>query len=117
MTASVTLEQVATLATQLSPTDRLRLVERIVHDLAVPPAAFESITQGIGAHGLAERSRIVYEKPFGMSSKSFHELDRAAHAVFKERQIYRIDHFLGKEATQDIHVLRFANGLFSSTFL
>ena len=87
-----------------------------VHYLAVPPGAFAPLTQGIGTYGLAERSRIVYEKPFGTSLDSFHQLDRTAREVFAEDQIYRIDHFLGKEATQDIHVLRFANGLFSAVW-
>jgi glucose-6-phosphate 1-dehydrogenase len=58
----------------------------------------------------------VYEKPFGTSLESFNELDRVAHETFEESQIYRIDHFLGKEATQDIHVLRFANGLFAGAW-
>ena len=89
---------------------------RRVHYLAVPPAAFVPLTDGIGAHGLAQRARIVYEKPFGTSMESFLQLDSAAHRVFHEDQIYRIDHFLGKEATQDIHVLRFANGLFSGAW-
>ena len=59
---------------------------------------------------------MVYEKPFGTSLESFTELDRIAHETFEETQIYRIDHFLGKEATQDIHVLRFANGLFAGAW-
>ena len=87
-----------------------------MHYLAVPPAAFAPLTEGIGAHGLAERSRVVYEKPFGTSLESFQRTRPAAHAVFSEEQIYRIDHFLGKEATQDIYVLRFANGLFPSAW-
>ncbi len=87
-----------------------------VHYLAVPPTAFAKLTEGIGEHGLAERSRVVFEKPFGTSMESFLDLDRAAHAVFEEEQIYRIDHFLGKEATQSIHVARFGNGLFSSAW-
>ena len=87
-----------------------------VHYLAVPPAAFATITEGIGHHGLGERSRVVYEKPFGTSLESFEHLDKVAHAVFKEQDIYRIDHFLGKEATQDIHMARFGNGLFSGTW-
>jgi glucose-6-phosphate 1-dehydrogenase len=87
-----------------------------VHYMAVPPAAFAPLTEGIGAHGLASRSRIVYEKPFGTSLESFKKLDSVAQAVFRENQIYRIDHFLGKEATQDIHVLRFANGLFTGAW-
>jgi len=87
-----------------------------VHYLAVPPSAFAGLTEGLGEHGLADGARIVYEKPFGTSMESFHELDDVAHRVFDESQIYRIDHFLGKEATQDIHVLRFANGVFSHSW-
>ena len=86
---------------------------QLVHYLAVPPQAFAELTKAIGRHGLADGARVVYEKPFGTSEQSFRDLDRVAHRVFAESQIYRIDHFLGKEATQDLHVLRFANGLFS----
>ncbi|MDA8062300.1 MAG: glucose-6-phosphate dehydrogenase (NADP(+)) [Actinomycetota bacterium] len=86
---------------------------RYVHYLAVPPSAFAKLTEGLGEHDLARGARVVYEKPFGTSMESFRELDRVAHQVFEEPQIYRIDHFLGKEAAQDIHVLRFANGLFA----
>ena len=87
-----------------------------VHYCAVPPSAFVKLTEAIGEHGLADRSRVVYEKPFGTSMETFAQLDRAAHTVFKEDQIYRIDHFLGKEATQSIHVARFGNGLFSGAW-
>jgi glucose-6-phosphate 1-dehydrogenase len=86
---------------------------QLIHYLAVPPSAFGPLTEAIGAHGLAKGSRVVYEKPFGTSLESFEDLDRVAHDTFEESQIYRIDHFLGKEATQQIHVLRFANGLFA----
>jgi glucose-6-phosphate 1-dehydrogenase len=86
---------------------------QLIHYLAVPPQAFGELTKAIGRHRLAEGARIVYEKPFGTSDRTFRSLDRVAHRVFEESQIYRIDHFLGKEATQDLHVLRFANGLFS----
>lgn len=84
-----------------------------VHYLAVPPVAFEPLTRALGKHGLAEHSRVVYEKPFGTSMQSFRSLDRCVHSVLDETQIFRIDHFLGKEATQDLHVVRFANGMFS----
>jgi glucose-6-phosphate 1-dehydrogenase len=87
-----------------------------IHYLAVPPSAFEKLTEGLGEHDLAKGSRVVYEKPFGTSKESFEALDTTAHSVFSEEQIYRIDHFLGKEATQDIHVLRFANGLFCNAW-
>jgi len=89
---------------------------RRVHYFAVPPSAFVNLTEAVGEHGLAERARVVYEKPFGTSMGSFQQLDKAAHAVFTEEQIYRIDHFLGKEATQSIHVARFGNGLFARSW-
>jgi glucose-6-phosphate 1-dehydrogenase len=86
---------------------------QFVHYLAVPPVAFGELTRALGQHKLADGARVVYEKPFGTSQKDFRALDRTVHAVLAEQQVYRIDHFLGKEATQDLHVLRFANGLFS----
>src|SRR6266699_2980823 len=83
---------------------------QLVHYLAVPPVAFGGLTQALGQHGLADGARVVYEKPFGTSPDTFRELDRVVHSVLDEQQVYRIDHFLGKEATQDLHLLRFANG-------
>src|ERR1700734_2539715 len=87
---------------------------QLVHYLAVPPVAFSEMTKALGEHGLAEGARVVYEKPFGTSPQAFRALDRTVHSVLDEQQVYRIDHFLGKEATQDLHVLRFANGLFDA---
>ena len=87
---------------------------QLVHYLAVPPVAFTELTKALGQHGLAEEARAVYEKPFGTSQQSFEALDRVVHSVLDEQQVYRIDHFLGKEATQDLHVLRFANELFAA---
>ncbi len=87
---------------------------RLVHYLAIPPVAFAETTRAIGRHGPAENARVVYEKPFGTSPRSFRALDRVVHSVLDEQQVYRIDHFLGKEATQDLHLLRFANGLFAA---
>ena len=89
---------------------------QLVHYLAVPPVAFAELTKGFGQHGLAQDARVVYEKPFGTSQQSFRDLDRVVHSVLNERQVYRIDHFLGKEATQNLHVLRFANELFAATW-
>jgi glucose-6-phosphate 1-dehydrogenase len=83
---------------------------QLVHYLAVPPVAFAGLTKALGQHGLARQARVVYEKPFGTSGDDFRELDRVVHSVLDEQQVYRIDHFLGKEATQDLHLLRFANG-------
>jgi glucose-6-phosphate 1-dehydrogenase len=82
---------------------------QLVHYLAVPPVAFAGLTKALGQHGLAKGARVVYEKPFGTSGPDFRELDQVVHSVLDEQQVYRIDHFLGKEATQDLHVLRFAN--------
>jgi glucose-6-phosphate 1-dehydrogenase len=82
---------------------------QLVHYLAVPPAAFAGLTKALGQHGLAAGARVVYEKPFGTSSEDFRQLDQVVHSVLDEQQVYRIDHFLGKEATQDLHLLRFAN--------
>jgi glucose-6-phosphate 1-dehydrogenase len=87
---------------------------QLVHYLAVPPVAFIGITEGLGEHDLAKGSRVVYEKPFGTSPESFRDLDKMVHKVLDEQQVFRIDHFLGKEATQNLHVLRFANGLFDA---
>ncbi|MCU1431207.1 MAG: glucose-6-phosphate dehydrogenase [Actinotalea sp.] len=99
----------------------------VVHYLAIPPGAFEPLTRALGAHGLArgpgkdgtptaDTVRIVYEKPYGTDPASFRSLDAVVHEVFEERQVFRIDHFLGKEATQNLHVLRFANELFGSVW-
>jgi glucose-6-phosphate 1-dehydrogenase len=87
---------------------------QLVHYFAVPPLAFAGLTKALGRHGLATGARVVYEKPFGTSPEAFRALDAVVHSVLDESQVYRIDHFLGKEATQDLHVLRFANGLFSA---
>jgi glucose-6-phosphate 1-dehydrogenase len=94
--------------------ERLGSNPQLIHYLAVPPVAFTELTTALGQHGLAKDARVVYEKPFGTSQQNFEELDRVVHSVLDEQQVYRIDHFLGKEATQDLHVLRFANGLFAA---
>jgi glucose-6-phosphate 1-dehydrogenase len=89
---------------------------QLVHYLAVPPGAFSDLTKALEQHGLAKDARVVYEKPFGTSGDEFRALDRVVHSVLDEQQVYRIDHFLGKEATQDLHLLRFANGPFASSW-
>jgi len=87
-------------------------VRRIYH-LAVPPAAFSSVVSMLGEARLAgDRSRVIIEKPFGTDLKSAINLGNAVHAVFDESQIFRIDHFLGKESVDNILAFRFANGLF-----
>src|SRR5215472_16370925 len=84
---------------------------RLFH-LAVPPAAFESTVTMIGAAGLARGSRVIIEKPFGTDLASSRALNQTVHAIFDESQVFRIDHFLGKESVDNILALRFANGLF-----
>jgi glucose-6-phosphate 1-dehydrogenase len=83
-----------------------------LHYLSVPPAAAPEVVRGLGEVGLAERARIIMEKPFGTNLASAVKLNDALHATFDESQIFRIDHFLGKEAALNILAFRFANGLF-----
>src|SRR3954452_17461453 len=64
---------------------------QLVHYLAVPPVAFAGITEALGEHGLTDRARVVYEKPFGTSPDSFQELDEMVHRVLDEQQVFRID--------------------------
>jgi len=85
---------------------------RRLHYLSVPPNAALSAVKMLGEAGLVERARIVMEKPFGVDLASAVNLNRRLHEVFKEDQIFRIDHFLGKEPAQNILAFRFANGLF-----
>jgi glucose-6-phosphate 1-dehydrogenase len=80
--------------------------------LSVPPAAMSGIVATLGETGLADGARVIMEKPFGTDLPSALALNDAVHSVFEESQIFRIDHFLGKEAVQNILALRFANGLF-----
>ncbi len=85
---------------------------RRLHYLSVPPLAARAVVDMLGAAGLAERARVIMEKPFGTDLESAQKLNAAVHEVFAEEQVFRIDHFLGKEAAQNILAFRFANGLF-----
>jgi len=85
---------------------------RRLHYLSVPPSAARSVLSILGEADLVKRSRIIMEKPFGTDLESAKELNDAVHAIFDEDQVFRIDHFLGKEAVQNILAFRFANGLF-----
>jgi glucose-6-phosphate 1-dehydrogenase len=85
---------------------------RRLHYLSVPPNAALPAVRLLGEAGLVERSRIVMEKPFGTDLASAVTLNTRLHEVFAEEQIFRIDHFLGKEPAQNILAFRFANGLF-----
>jgi len=83
-----------------------------LHYLSVPPKAALPVVHQLAEANLVERSRIVMEKPFGTDLASAKKLNNRLHEVFAEEQIFRIDHFLGKEAAQNILAFRFANGLF-----
>ena len=83
-----------------------------LHYLSVPPAAALDVINMLREAKLVEHSRVVMEKPFGTDLESAVELNAQMHQTFDESQIFRIDHFLGKEAAQNILALRFANGLF-----
>ena len=85
---------------------------RRLHYLSVPPSSALPAVRLLGEAGLVERSRIVMEKPFGTDKASAVTLNAKLHEVFAEEQIFRIDHFLGKEPAQNILAFRFANGLF-----
>jgi glucose-6-phosphate 1-dehydrogenase len=85
---------------------------RRLHYVSVPPNAALPAVRMLGQAGLVERSRIVMEKPFGLDRDSAVSLNSKLHEVFAEEQIFRIDHFLGKEPAQNILAFRFANGLF-----
>jgi glucose-6-phosphate 1-dehydrogenase len=77
--------------------------------LAIPPSLFETVIQRLGKAGLAHNARVIVEKPFGRDLASARQLNRVAQSVFPENSIFRIDHFLGKEAIMNILYFRFAN--------
>jgi len=96
--------------------DQLGGDPQFIHYLAIPPSAFAGVTQALGTHDLSAHARVVYEKPFGTSPENFRELDEVVHRVLDEHQVFRIDHFLGKEGTQDLYALRFGNRIFQRTW-
>ncbi len=83
-----------------------------LHYLSLPPSAHAEVIESLGAAGLAPRSRIILEKPFGTDLASASELDDLLHRVFDEAQIFRIDHYLGRDAVQNLLAMRFANGMY-----
>jgi len=85
--------------------------ERLIY-LSVPPKATRDMVRMLGSTGLAENCALVVEKPFGHDYESARDLNATLHEYLDEESIYRIDHFLGKEAAQNILALRFANGMF-----
>jgi glucose-6-phosphate 1-dehydrogenase len=83
--------------------------ERPLHYLAIPPGMFEPVVQGLEQSGCAKGARLIVEKPFGRDLASARWLNRMLHLVFDEDAIFRIDHYLGKEAVQNLLYFRFAN--------
>ncbi len=92
--------------------EELHDARRPLHYLAIPPSAFESVTRQLAESGCAKDARVVLEKPFGRDLASAQELDRTLHRSFNEDQIFRIDHYLGKEPVQNMLYTRFANPVF-----
>ncbi len=84
----------------------------LLYYLSLPPKAAAGTVAGLGALGLGDGARVITEKPFGTDLASARELNALLHTVFEERCIYRIDHYLGREAVQNLLALRFANGMF-----
>jgi glucose-6-phosphate 1-dehydrogenase len=83
--------------------------ERPIHYLAIPPSMFGDVVRGLAAAGCNNGARLIVEKPFGRDLASAQELDKTLHSVFPESAIFRIDHYLGKEAVQNLLYFRFAN--------
>ncbi|HET9772257.1 MAG TPA: glucose-6-phosphate dehydrogenase [Acidimicrobiia bacterium] len=79
--------------------------------LAIPPSLFDDVASGLAQAGLADGARVVVEKPFGRDLASAGELNAVLHRYFPEQEIFRIDHYLGKEAVENLLVFRFANTL------
>jgi glucose-6-phosphate 1-dehydrogenase len=85
------------------------LAKSPIHYLAIPPSMFASVVQGLQKCGCSDNARVIVEKPFGRDLASAQALDRTLHQVFDESSIFRIDHYLGKEAVQNLLYFRFAN--------
>lgn len=96
-------------ATYLRLKQALGLATRPIHYLAIPPSMFASVVQGLAKSGCADNARVIVEKPFGRDLATAQALDRTLHEVFSEPAIFRIDHYLGKEAVQNLLYFRFAN--------
>jgi glucose-6-phosphate 1-dehydrogenase len=112
--------------TEQDPGELMDVLRDVRHDfgtsfdlvlyLALPPTVFTEYARAIDAHGLVRNAKVVFEKPYGVSAEDFEELDRVVHEVFDEAQVYRIDHFLGKEATQNLHMARFSNAMLDAVW-
>jgi glucose-6-phosphate 1-dehydrogenase len=100
--------------------DRLRRelgpAKRPLHYLAIPPSLFGPVIDGLGRSGCGTNARVAVEKPFGHDLASARALNKTVHTVFPESSIFRIDHYLGKEAVMNLFYLRFANVMTESMF-
>lgn len=96
-------------ATYQALAERLKGRSRPVFYLAIPPVLFDDVVEGLASTGLNRDGRVVLEKPFGRDSSSAEELNEIIHRHFPEEDVYRIDHFLGKEAVQNLMIFRFSN--------
>lgn len=96
-------------ATYAALRQALGSAQRPLHYLAIPPVMFAAVAQGLGDSGCARNARIVVEKPFGRDLPSARALNATLHEVFAEADIFRIDHYLGKESVQNLLLFRFAN--------
>jgi glucose-6-phosphate 1-dehydrogenase len=83
--------------------------ERPTHYLAIPPSLFETVIRQLGETGCAKGARVIIEKPFGHDLASAQELNSVVHRIFDERNVFRIDHYLGKNTVQNLLFFRFAN--------
>ncbi len=93
--------------------DRLRALgaERPLFYLAIPPELFDDVIVGLESQRLQEEARVVVEKPFGRDRASAQQLNQILHRAFPESEVFRIDHFLGKESVENLLVFRFANSM------
>ncbi|GAA2601207.1 glucose-6-phosphate dehydrogenase [Winogradskya consettensis] len=92
--------------------DALAGAERPLFYFAIPPAVFDAVVEGLKGAGLADRGRVVVEKPFGHDLASSHELAATLRGAFAPERTFRIDHYLGKEPVEGITLFRFANAVF-----
>jgi glucose-6-phosphate 1-dehydrogenase len=91
--------------------ERLATASRPVFYLAIPPSVFENVVEGLAAVGLAAKGRVIVEKPFGRDRASARQLNNCLAQAFAQPDIFRIDHYLGKESVEGLLVFRFANAI------